>query len=239
MNRISVFIAEDEAFARDELKHQLSAYPEFVIVGEADNGIDAVKTIKEIQPDVLFLDIEMPGLKGIEVIEALSSMPSYKPFVIIVTAYENYAVKAFEYDVVDYLLKPVDTKRLATAMSRVLKYSSGQDRINRIAAKRLNRLVLIPEEEISFVGVEDAVVFIRCGEEKYSTTYRTLDDIEKDLNPKKFVRVHRGYIVNIKKVREIKNEDSGGLLLKVEDVKSEEIPVSRTNAKAFKSIFKL
>ncbi len=237
--KISVFIAEDERFAREELKHQLSAYPELMIVGEAENGIEAVKTIKEILPDVLFLDIEMPGLKGIEVIEALSSIPSYKPFIIIVTAYDSHAVKAFEYDVVDYLLKPVDTKRLATAMSRVLKYSSGQKHVNRIAAKRLNRFVLIPEEEISFVGVEDTVVFIRCGDEKYSTTYRTLDEIEKDLDSTKFVRVHRGYIVNIKKVREIKNEDSGGLLLKIEDVKGEEIPVSRTNAKSFKSIFKL
>jgi len=237
--KISVFIAEDERFAREELKHQLSAYPELMIVGEAENGIEAVKSIKEILPDVLFLDIEMPGLKGIEVIEALSSIPSYKPFIIIVTAYDSHAVKAFEYDVVDYLLKPVDTKRLATAMSRVLKYTSGQKHVNRIAAKRLNRFVLIPEEEISFVGVEDTVVFIRCGDEKYSTTYRTIDEIEKDLDSTKFVRVHRGYIVNIKKVREIKNEDSGGLLLKIEDVKGEEIPVSRTNAKSFKSIFKL
>ena len=237
--KISVFIAEDERFAREELKHQLSVYPELMLVGETDNGIEAVKIIKELKPDLIFLDIEMPGLKGIEVIAALSSDPSYKPFIIIVTAYESYAVKAFEYDVVDYLLKPVDTKRLATAMSRVLKYTSGQKHVNRIAAKRLNRFVLIPEEEISFVGVEDSVVFIRCGEEKYSTTYRTLDEIEKELDTKKFVRVHRGYIVNVKKVREIKNEDSGGLLLKIEDIKGEEIPVSRTNAKAFKSIFNI
>ena len=237
--KISVFIAEDERFAREELKHQLSVYPELMLVGETDNGIEAVKIIKELKPDLIFLDIEMPGLKGIEVIAALSSDPSYKPFIVIVTAYESYAVKAFEYDVVDYLLKPVDTKRLATAMSRVLKYTSGQKHVNRIAAKRLNRFVLIPEEEISFVGVEDSVVFIRCGEEKYSTTYRTLDEIEKELDTKKFVRVHRGYIVNVKKVREIKNEDSGGLLLKIEDIKGEEIPVSRTNAKAFKSIFNI
>ena len=239
MTKVSVLIADDERFAREELKHQLSVYPELLLIGEADNGIEAVKTIKELRPDLLFLDIEMPGLKGIEVIEALSSMPDYRPFIVIVTAYESYAVKAFEYDVLDYLLKPVDTKRLANTMSRVLKYTSGQQRINRIAAKRLNRMVLIPEEEISFVGVEDSVVYIKCGAEKYSTTYRTLDDIEKDLDNKKFVRVHRAYIVNIKKVREIKNEDSGGLLLRLEDVQTEEIPVSRTNAKAFKSIFNI
>ena len=237
--RISAFIAEDEHFAVEELKHQLSAYSELVIVGEANNGIDAVKTIKELKPDLVFLDIEMPGLKGIEVIEALSSIPSYKPFIIIVTAYDNHAVKAFEYDVVDYLLKPVDTKRLATAMSKVLKYTSGIKRINRIAAKKLNRFVLIPEEEISYLGVEDSVVYIKCGEQKYNTTYRTLDDVEKDLDPKRFFRAHRAYVINVKKVREVKNEDSGGLLIKLDDIKDEEVPVSRANAKAFKSIFKL
>ena len=177
----------------------------------------------------------MPDVNGLQFYRSLVE----KPPVIFTTAYKDFAVEGFNVDAVDYLLKPVDTKRLATAMSRVLKYSSGQKHVNRIAAKRLNRFVLIPEEEISFVGVEDTVVFIRCGDEKYSTTYRTLDEIEKDLDSTKFVRVHRGYIVNIKKVREIKNEDSGGLLLKIEDVKGEEIPVSRTNAKSFKSIFKL
>jgi len=232
--------AEGLGFAlMEEIKHQLSMCPEVVLVGETGNGIDAVKTIKELKPDLLFLDIEMPGMKGLEIMDSLSSIPSYRPFVIIITAYDNYALKAFEYDVVDYLLKPIDTKRFSTAMSRVLRYFGSSPRIKRITAKRGNRILLIPVDEISYIGVEDTVVCIYSKGNVYSTTYRTLDDVEKELDAKVFFRTHRGYIVNLKKVREIKQEDSGSLLLKIEDVKDIDIPVSRSKAKDMKSIFKL
>jgi len=237
--KLTAFIAEDEAFAREELKHQLSMCPEVVLVGESDNGIEAAKSIKELKPDLLFLDIEMPGMKGLDIMDSLSSVPSYKPFVIIVTAYDQYALKAFEYDVVDYLLKPIDTKRFSTAMSRVLKYFEATPKMQRITAKRGNRIILIPVDDISYISVEDSVVSIYSGGTIYSTTYRTLDDVEKELDANTFCRTHRGYIVNLKKVREIKQEDSGSLLLKIEDVKDVEIPVSRSKAKDVKAIFKL
>jgi two-component system, LytTR family, response regulator LytT len=235
---ISAFIAEDELFGREEIKHQLSVYPEVILVGETDNGIDAVKTIKELKPDLLFLDIEMPGLKGLEVVASLSSMPGYKPFVIIVTAYDHYAIKAFEYDVVDYLLKPIDTKRFSTAMGRVMRYFNTSSHIKRITAKRGNRIMLIPSEEISYVYMEDSIVYIISKGTSYSTTHRTLEDIQKELDEKDFFRTHRGYIVNLKKIREIKQEDSGVLLLKLED-SDEQIPVARSKAKELKSIFNL
>ena len=235
---LSAFIAEDELFAREELKHHLSVYPEVILIGEADNGIDAVKSIKELKPDLIFLDIEMPGLRGLEVIESLSSIPSYKPFIIIVTAYDNHAIKAFEYDVVDYLLKPIDTKRFSTAMSRVLRYFSSSSHINRITAKRGSRIMLIPFDDIAYVYMEDSIVYISSKGATYSTTYRTLEDIQKELGNKDFFRTHRGYIANLKKIREIKQEDSGVLLLKLEDTETQ-IPVSRAKAKDLKSIFKI
>ncbi|MEI6080329.1 MAG: LytTR family transcriptional regulator DNA-binding domain-containing protein [bacterium] len=235
---ISAFIAEDELFGREEIKHQLSTYSEVILVGEADNGIDAVKNIKELRPDLLFLDIEMPGIKGLEVIESLSSIPSYKPFIIIVTAYDSHALKAFEYDVVDYLLKPIDTKRFSTAMSRVLRYFNTSSHISRITAKRGNRIMLIPSEDISYVYMEDSIVYISSKGVAYSTTYRTLEDIQKELDSKDFFRTHRGFIVNLKKIREIKQEDSGGLLLKLEDTEGQ-VPVSRSRTKDLKAIFKL
>lgn len=235
---ISAFIAEDELFGREELKHQLSVYPEVLLLGEADNGVDAVKNIKELKPDLLFLDIEMPGLKGLEVMDSLSSIPDYKPFVIIVTAYDNYALKAFEYDVVDYLLKPIDTKRFSTAMAKVVKYFNSVKRINRITARRGNRILLVPSEEISYVYMEDSVVCIYSKGASYSTTYRTLEDIQKELDAHDFFRTHRGYIVNLKKVREIKQEDSGTLSLKIEDA-TQEIPVSRSKVKELKTVFNL
>ncbi|MEI6092630.1 MAG: LytTR family transcriptional regulator DNA-binding domain-containing protein [bacterium] len=235
---LSAFIAEDEVFGREELKHHLSVYPELILLGESDNGIDAVKNIKELRPDLLFLDIEMPGLNGLQVIESLSSIPNYKPFIIIVTAYDNHAVKAFEYDVVDYLLKPIDTKRFSSAMSRVLKYFSATARIDRITAKRGSRIMLIPFEDISYVYMENSIVYISSKGVVYSTTYRTMEDIHKELGNRDFFRTHRGFIVNLKKIREIKQEDSGVLLLKLEDT-DVQVPVARAKAKDLKSFFNL
>ena len=236
--RLSAFIAEDELFGREEIKHQLSVYDEILLVGEAANGIDAVKSIKELKPDLIFLDIEMPGLKGLEVMASISTIEGYKPFIIIISAYDQYALKAFEYDVVDYLLKPIDTKRFSTAMARVLRYFSSM-KVNRISAKKGNRIFLIPVEDISCVTVEDTIVFIHSDGNSYSTTYRTLEEVEKELDSSNFFRTHRGFIVNLKKIREIKQADNGGMNLKVDGVEGMEIPVARSKAKEIKTIFKL
>lgn len=236
--RLSAFIAEDELFGREEIKHQLSVYNEVILVGEAANGIDAVKSIKELKPDLIFLDIEMPGLKGIEVLDSISAINGYKPFIIIITAYEQYALKAFEHDVVDYLLKPIDTKRFSTAMARVLRYFSSMQ-VKRISAKKGNRVFLIPVEDISCVAVEDTVVYIHSNNNSYSTTYRTLEEVEKELDSTDFFRAHRGFLVNLKKIREIKQADNGGMNLKVDGVENMEVPVSRAKAKDLKTIFKI
>ena len=235
---IMAFIAEDEHFGRDELKHQLSIYSEVKFIGEADNGLDAVRSIKELRPDLIFLDIEMPGLKGTEVLDHIGSMESYKPFIIIVTAYDNYAVKAFEHDVVDYLLKPIDSSRFAKAMSRVLKYFGSIKRINRISAKKAGKIVLIPMEDIACIYMDNSTVYVCSKELQYSTTYRTLDEVQKELDEKDFFRAHRGYIVNLKNVRELKQADSGTMLVKLDGF-TKDVPVSRNRAKDLKSFFKL
>ncbi|MBN1114781.1 MAG: LytTR family transcriptional regulator DNA-binding domain-containing protein [Oligoflexia bacterium] len=236
---LTAFIADDEIFAREELKHQLSVYNDISLVGEADNGIDAVKSIRELKPDIIFLDIEMPGLKGLEVAGVLSTIQSYNPYIIVVTAYDNYAVRAFEYDIVDYVLKPIDPKRFSSSISKVLKYYGQASRMTRVSARKGNRIVLIPTEDISFVYVEDSVVFVNSGGRNYSTTYRSLDELEKELEPGEFLRTHRAYIVNLKKVREIKQLSSGLLSLKIENIDTTEVPVSRAKAKEVKNIFKI
>jgi DNA-binding LytR/AlgR family response regulator len=235
---IMTFIAEDEHFGRDELKHQLSVYSEVKLVGESDNGLDALKTIKELRPDLIFLDIEMPGLKGTDVLDHIASMESYKPFIIIVTAYDNYAVKAFEHDVVDYLLKPIDSSRFAKAMARVLKYFGAIKRINRISAKKGSKIVLLAMEDISCIYMDNSTIYLASKDLVYSTTYRTLDEIQKELDEKDFFRAHRAYIVNLKNLRELKQADSGTMLIRLEGFEKD-VPVSRTRAKELKSFFKL
>jgi len=238
--KLTVFIADDEAFARDEVKHLLSMHPECVIVGEASSGVEAVQKIKELKPEVLFLDIEMPGLKGLDVAGVVNSIEGYKPYTIIITAYDNFALTAYEQNVMDYLLKPIDPKRFSMAVGKVMSYSkvSLAGKIERIVAKSGNKVVLIPQNEISFICMDETVVYINCGDAAYTTTYRTLEELESELDKTIFFKTHRAYIVNIKKIREIKQTSSGTLNLKLEDVTSKEVPVSRNNVKELKGIFK-
>lgn len=234
---ISAFIADDELFAREELKHQLSLYSDVELVGEAGNGIEALKQIKNLKPEVIFLDIEMPGIGGMELADLLQSESHYKPFIILVTAYEDYALKAFEYDILDYLLKPIDRKRFLTAISRVIKYSQSKKSYDRITAKKGSRIILIQKNEISYIYSDNSVVYINSKGHKYSTTYRTLDEVEKELDSSTFFRTHRSYIVNLKKVIELKQNTSGSIAVKVDEKSDFEIPVARSRVKEIKTIF--
>lgn len=237
---ISAYIIEDEIFAREELKHQLSVYSDIIIVGEAKDAISAISEIKTIKPELIFLDIEMPGMKGLDFLDVLSTIQSYLPYVIVVTAYENYALKAFEYNVVDYLLKPINTKRLAEAISRVLKYKnySMKENIKKIVAKKGTRIILISIPDISYAFVENTSVFVCSAGTKYMTNYRSLDELENDIKSSDFFRTHRAYIVNLKNILEIKNTNTGNMFLKLKDF-DEEIPVSRNKSKDLKSILNL
>lgn len=236
---LKTIIIDDEEFAREELKHQLSIYPDFEIVSEAVNGTDAIQKVKDLKPDLIFMDIEMPGLKGIEVAEMLFNDSAYNPFIVIVTAYHNFAIDAFKYDVKDYLLKPIEPKRFSLTISKVLKHFESKNVFDSIVARSSNKSTIIKTNEISFITVENSVIFIYLADKPYSTTFRTLDEIEKILDPNIFVRTHRGYIVNIKKVREVKQLNSGNLSLKITDNDAKEIPVSRTKVKDIKCLLKL
>jgi two-component system, LytTR family, response regulator LytT len=237
---INTLIVEDEVFAREELKHQISIYEDLNVIDECLDGINAIKKIQELKPDLIFLDIEMPGMKGVEVLDIVSSMENYAPLIIVITAYENYAIKAFEYNVVDYLLKPINTKRFAEAINRVKTYMKYKtNKIKRIVAKRGSRIILIEQSDISFISLEDSIVCVHSKSNKYFTNYRTLEEIEKELIDGNFFRVHRSYIVNLDKVLELKQGNSGNLLLKLKDFQDETVPVSRSKSKDIKAIFNL
>lgn len=237
---INTLIVEDEVFAREELKHQISIYGDLNILDECSDGFSAIKKIQELKPDLIFLDIEMPGMKGIEVLDVISSIENYDPLIIVITAYENYAIKAFEYNVVDYLLKPIDTKRFAEAINRVKTYMKYKtNKIKRIVAKRGSRIILIEQDDISFISLEDAIVCVHSRGDKFFTNYRTLEEVENELKDGNFFRAHRSYIVNLDKVLELKQGSSGNLLLKLKDFQDESVPVSRSKSKDIKAIFNL
>ena len=237
---IRTILVDDEEFAREELKHQLSIYNNFEICDEAVNGLDAIRKINELKPDLIFMDIEMPGLKGIDVVELIHADDSYSPFIVFVTAYNTFAIDAFKYDVKDYLLKPIDPRRFSLTISKIIKYFEKTSVYEKnIIAKSGSRSTIIKHDDILFISVENTVVSIFASAKFYATTYRTLDEFEKILDPSIFVRTHRTYIINVEKIKEIKQVQSGLLSLKISGYDDKEIPVSRAKVKELKRILKI
>lgn len=207
-----VLIADDEDLARQSLRRALRAFPDIEIVRECANGLQAVEAIPALRPDGIFLDIEMPGLNGFEVLQMLADPPP----VVFVTAYDEYAVKAFETNALDYILKPVEPERLARAVGRLreklvapaqagdaaAQHARRMAPIRRLAAKRGNRFVIVPLKDVVRVAIEDKLVFAYTEKEHFSVE-RTIADLEGLLEPAGFLRISRGELVNVEMVREL------------------------------------
>jgi two-component system LytT family response regulator len=211
---------DDETLARGRIRDILQTHPEIEIIGECSNGAEAIEAIENLSPDLVFLDVEMPGIDGFGVIEALDA--SRLPAIVFVTAYDQYAVRAFEVYAVDYLLKPFDQERfekaLERATSQILSSDSSSisrrilDALEEIKSKpqHLERLVIkmnghvffIKTTEIDWLEAEGNYVRLHCGKESYLLR-DTISALEKQLDPKLFVRVHRSAIVNIDRIKEL------------------------------------
>jgi two-component system LytT family response regulator/two-component system response regulator LytT len=253
---ITCIIADDEQLALEELKYQLQSIPEILVIGEGRNGPAAVKLAEELEPDLMFLDIQMPGLNGFEVVEALVKKDAL-PQVVFTTAYDQYAVRAFEVNAVDYLLKPVDKSRLEKAVQKVKKQLEAkipsEERIRellnmvapasqkraKLLVKEKSRNILVNSEDIIYAHVSDGIVSVASKETTGETNYRTLEDLQSDLDPQAFWRVHRSYLVNINRIKEVIPWFNRTLQLKMNDRQETEIPVSRAHAKRFKEYLKL
>jgi two-component system LytT family response regulator/two-component system response regulator LytT len=249
-------IVDDEELALEELHYLLESIADVKIIGQGNNGLEAIKLVETLEPDLLFLDIQMPGLNGFKVVEQLMKNDAL-PEVVFVTAYDQYAVQAFEVNAVDYILKPVEKTRLEKAVLRVKKQlesrSVSETRLRnllnmitplpqkkaKLLVKDKNRNIMVDSEEIIFASVSDGVVSVAAKELSGDTNYRTLEDLQADLDPEAFWRVHRSYLVNINKVKEVVPWFNRTLQLKMSDKNESEIPVSRAHAKRFKDYLKL
>jgi two-component system, LytTR family, response regulator len=212
MNNIRTILVEDEHPARELLKKYLSEIPGIEIIGECQNGFEAVKMIGKEKPDLIFLDIQMPKLNGFEMLELLDD----PPVVIFTTAYNQYAIKAFEVNAVDYLLKPYSEDRLKEAVERgrdKIRSTVKEQRvslpstidgsyIDRIAVKDGQNIFLIPVEKINYLEAQADYVMVYTVERKY-LKQKTMKYYEENLNPKDFIRIHRSYIVNLKEIKQI------------------------------------
>jgi two-component system, LytTR family, response regulator len=241
--RVTAIIADDESLARSYLREMLLAYPEIEVVGECANGLSAVEMVQEKRPGLLFLDIQMPKLDGFEVLQALEADP---PRVIFVTAYNKYALKAFEFHAVDYLLKPFPKARLESALERVLSdtapslprglgITGAAERsgnvLMRIVVKDGDKVRVIATNEIECITAEGDYVAIHTGGETL-LKLQTLASMEKVLDPVRFVRIHRSAIVNLEALGQVVNvtKDAREAVLK----SGRTLPVSRGGYRALR-----
>lgn len=240
---LRALIVDDEAPARSELRYLLEVAGDVEVVGEATNAREALELIEALQYDVVFLDIEMPGLNGLDVVEAMKKLRSM-PAVIFVSAYSEHAVKAFELEAVDYLLKPVTADRLRDAVSkvkrgertRIVRQGDGDRKmqINRIPVEKAGKKILLPIEEIVYISSKDDYSYIHTADARFisSTPLRIL---EERLAENVFYRVHRRYLVNLNMVLEITPMYGGTFTLTVRDNAKTQIPVSRRRSAGLKS----
>ena len=218
-----VLIADDEVLARQKLRQLLRGEQDVDIVGECATACETIELVRVAKPDLLFLDIRMPDMDGFDVLGALThEKPALLPQIIFTTAYDQYAVKAFEYNAADYLLKPFTQDRLCASVQRVrariadcdqgtngrVPDASGSDYKTRIVFKSRGRIVFLPVEDIRWIGAEENYVRISTGNESHLLR-ETMARLETTLNPEVFLRVHRSSIVNLQYVKEVKSDTDG------------------------------
>ncbi len=255
---ISCIIVDDEQPALEELNFLLSSLADIKVIGQGHNGVEAIKLVEDLEPDLLFLDIEMPGLNGFKVVEQLSKK-DVLPQVIFVTAYDQYAVKAFDIHAMDYILKPIERSRLEKAVQRVKKQLESESKMSgqlqnlislmaspehkskksKLLVKDKNRNLLVDSEDLIYASVSGSVVQVATQELTGETNFRTLEELQANLDPEIFWRVHRSYLVNINKIKEVVPWFNRTLQLKMADRKETEIPVSRSHSKRLKEYLNL
>ena len=253
---LRVLVADDEGPARHELCFQLERIDGIEVAGQAGDGVEALDLIRRLQPDLVLLDIQMPGRNGFDVARQLLAR-EVDTRVVFVTAYDQYALEAFEVNAVDYLLKPIEPGRLARTLERVRRQLASErgggggatplarDELQRIVQYVAERQVrreqlavrvgdhfrLIPSSDIIYASLADDVVTVVTSSLTGTSNYRTLDELHSNLDPAVFWRVHRSHIVNINKVKEIVPWFSRNYILKMQDARRTEIPVSRAQTK--------
>jgi len=282
---LSALIIDDEQLARDELKYLLEQVGGVDVVAQGTNGIEAVDLIEEHQPDLVFLDVQMPGQDGFAVIQRLMERrrahaaktagaeddAARLPHIVFATAYDQYAVRAFDVNAADYLLKPFDRARVVEAVDRVkarvavsdaaaagtaeAEIESQLDRLLRLLnrpqgveqgrppgkliVQAQSRLLLVDQAEICFASIDEGVIRVVTRTFEGQSKCRTLEDLLELLDPTRFWRAHRAFVVNIDQIREVMPWFKSSYRLRMNDKSQTEIPVSRAQTKRLRELFKL
>ncbi|HZY62855.1 MAG TPA: LytTR family DNA-binding domain-containing protein [Edaphobacter sp.] len=260
---LSALIIDDEPLARQELQYLLEHVGGVDVLAQGTNGIEAVELIREHQPDVVFLDVQMPGLDGFAVLKKLLDRKVKLPQVVFATAFNQYAVRAFEVNAVDYLLKPFDQKRVMQtiekaaarlaapaesasdakldALLRLMEEQSHGNKANsgKVIVRAQSKLLLVNQKEICFATIDDGTITVVTPTVEGHSNCRTLEELMDQLDPEAFWRAHRSFVVNIQHIREVVPWFKSSYQLRMDDPKKTEIPVSRAQTKRLRELFNL
>jgi two-component system, LytTR family, response regulator len=232
-------IVDDEAAARSRLARLLAAHPEIEVAGEASDGLQALEKIEQLRPDLVFLDVQMPGLNGFQVLRQIPEGVPY-PLVVFVTGYDRHALQAFEANALAYLLKPVETDRLATVVERAAKLCAPEQQhvhsqispatpLTQVVGRKRDRFILLNPADILYFTTEDGLIKAKTATDSYLVNYQ-LAELECGL-PESFFRARRSVLVNLGKIKEIRPYFKSSFLLILNDSAETEIPVAGRQAK--------
>ncbi len=246
---MTTLIVEDEPPARERLRDMLEAMPVVRVEGEAPDGRAAVELIDRLKPRLVFLDIHLPGMNGFEVLARVS----HRPLVVFVTAYDRYAIKAFEERAVDYVLKPFSKERIQEALDRAVERSGpvtpellaslvtalSEDRfLRRFSVKEGEDVVVVAEKRVVFFRAADKRVFLRTDSAEYATDF-TLKELEERLDPKRFLRIHKSYIVAVDRVLRVSRWFRDHYVVEMDDKAAPKLAVGRGQLEGFRKTFDL
>ncbi len=265
---LTALIIDDEPLARQELSYLLQSTEGVEVVAQGTNGIEAVELVRTHKPDVVFLDVQMPGLGGFAVLKKLLDKKMHIPQVVFATAFDQYAVRAFEVNAVDYLLKPFDRIRVGKTLEKVRARIAGRSDAStdvnptdarldallqlvesrtqapkattgKVIVRALGRLLLVDQREICFASIEGGAISVVTGAIEGQSNCRTLEELMDQLDPEAFWRAHRSFVVNIQHIREVVPWFKSSYQLRMDDPKKTEIPVSRAQTKKLRELFNL
>ena len=253
---ISAIVVDDEQLARDELAFLLKDFADVEIVATGKNGLEAVRLIEDLEPDLVFLDVQMPGLDGLGVIAKLREKNVPLPHFILATAFDQYAVDAFRLEAMDYLLKPIEKDRLEMTVERarraIQEKAKNQQagtaappvvrpgpRRAKLLVRAANRNLIIDAQEMVYATIADGLITLVTTTVEGQSNYRTIEELQSSLDPETFWRVHRSYLVNINRIREVSPWFKSSFQLTMDDKKLTEIPVSRAQTRRLRAMLKL
>jgi two-component system, LytTR family, response regulator LytT len=260
---LTALIIDDEPLARQELQYLLERAGGVEVLAQGTNGIEAVELIREHKPDVVFLDVQMPGLDGFAVLKKLLDRKVPMPQVVFATAFNQYAVRAFEVNAVDYLLKPFDRKRVLQTIEKAMARRSApvesasdakldallrlveeqtqapKSQSGKIIVRAQSRLLLVDQGEICFASIEEGTISVVTRTVEGHSNCRTLEELMDQLDPEAFWRAHRSFVVNIQHIREVVPWFKSSYQLRMDDPQKTEIPVSRAQTKRLRELFNL